>query len=164
MVFVMMNSRYICIRQRYLLEQLSRVNRKMQQISSKNRLNKEYVYRYLKESFRLNSDSMQICRHIKIIGHFWSPFLSTMFSYYIFVICYLIYLTMFKKQLTIKESYVFICLLLQMAMLVILVIQQCSMVVTLNQQIMVENRKFFNNYFRNSFQRQRQNKIIFLKV
>src|SRR5699024_2280989 len=136
-LFVIMASRYIQIRQLSLLSKMYRINRKLtsKQLKGKHAL-------YWSQYLSVNREMLQVCKHIKANSRYWGPFLTIMFPYYIFINCYLMYMVIVIPNAQILERSLFLGILSETVVFFCMLINECAKVVKCNDKMVVENRRF----------------------
>lgn len=152
MSFVVMSSRYVQVRQRGLLVKMkalnaalvARASSKKVKRNSKNGVSSNYnLSEIWRCYYKLNRELIATCKHIKAYARFWSTFLTLMFPYLIFVQCYLLYLAVIAEGIAFELTYIYKLGIAELMPLFFLLIGQCAKVVSNNNRLMVENRRFF---------------------
>ena len=139
MIFVMMASRYVSIRQKYAWQSLVRVNAKL---GSKTRLSPECLLDCWTMYIRVNQDVMHICAQVRGYSRFWATFLTLTFPYYIFVPCYCFYVVAFGK-LDIRNQINYTLAVVEMTPSFYWLIRHCAQVVKYHGKICTANRRFY---------------------
>ena len=147
--FLILSSRYLQLRQQTLLDRLRQLNHwlqnqnnRQQKVASKSQFTKDW-----QSYFRLNREWLAICRSIQTLAHFWSPLLTLIFPYYVFILCYCIYMSFFVEA-EIAVLCLFALILFDMTSLFFVLIRECANVVRYNTAFMLENRRFYIAAFR----------------
>ena len=142
MIYVIMSSKYLRIRQYEVLNNLNNLNVKMGRSSAEqpNHQNLPQIWRHYMAT---NRTIGHICSHIVACSTFWSPFLSVLFPHYITSQCYLLYLAVFASHIPMEQTYIYKLILSQFLPAFFVLVHQCAAVVKNNNQIVRQCRRFY---------------------
>ena len=124
---------------------MSRVNHKLALGHLKGKPSNYAIYWLRHISF--NREMLHICKHIKVYSRYWSAFLTILFPYYIFLICYLIYMVLVVGSVPFSERSLFMCIAVEIVGFFFMLINECAQLVRCNDKVLRENRRFFCNFF-----------------
>ena len=142
MTFVILTSRYLQIRLTTILTSMKKLNGRIAKSQKgKHRLLGLGWMQYT----RLNRQLLSLCLDIEVYTHFWSPFLSIMFPFFVWVQAYLAFVFFFVYSIPYVQKYIFFVGVIEFDLMLFLLIDQCARMVKLTQRILSENRRFFIN-------------------
>ena len=142
--FVIIASRCIQIRQQSILSKLSELNSKLTiKAHCRKRPNHALCWwQYLS----LNREMLRFCKHIQVHSRYWSPYLTIMLPYYNIINCYLAYMSV-VIDIPFGVRLFFILITIEIGLVFFALIKECAKVVKCNDQMLMQNRRFFGNFF-----------------
>ena len=148
--YVVLASRYVTIQQRTLLSTLKSINSHLITIKrTKNSKNSAaLVTRAIhhlawRHFIQLNTRLVLLCTSLRAYAHYWSPYLSLLFAFFILLQCYLFYIFLYLTNLIFLLRCIFFFVSLGIVAVELVLITQCASVVTHFKQLTKQNRIFF---------------------
>ena len=137
--YIILASKYIQIRQRTLLEAFQRLNQKL---CCCRRIRSRQLSPYWSRYMSLNTHLDVTSRTIREYSRFCAPILSVILPYYITLQCYMLYINLFVKHISIAFKYAFCLGMLEVNGFLFLVMYYCSGVAKFNRKFEKLTRQF----------------------
>ena len=161
-VYVTVASKYIRIRQSWIMEKLNKrqcdlqtqLHKMSKRKGSKKFPNKRPIRSNIAWTInwgqhrRINAKVATLCSHIASHAAYWSPCLTLLFLFYIYFLCIVLYITLFVDALVLSMRILLVAYLINLQFLLYLMIHQCACVVRNNQRIVRFNGQIYLSYAR----------------
>ena len=137
-IYIILASTYIRIRQRVLLHKFQTLNQYIGNQASRGRPKKHCLVQF----YHLNRTVVHIAKMTQEYARFCTPLLSIIIPFYISLQCYLLYIVLFAANTPTIEKQLFSMVVAEVNLYMFVIIHQCAGVVTNNGRLIKQNRKF----------------------
>ena len=142
-IFVIMSSKYIQIRQISVILKLQNVHKNLLLISKQSKhLSRAYNYNWFKY-LHINAKVSFICRHLNEYSRFWAYFIAILFGHYILYQCYVLYIIFFDDSAPALAIMLYCGCIVEIDALLYLVINHCAQTVKNNNKIQKINHQSY---------------------
>lgn len=145
MLYIVLASKYIQTRQETLLADYEKLNQELALLRITSKSNKGQTLAHWYAYLRLQRTTVHICRTIRDYSHYCVFLLSALIPFYISVQCYLVYIVIFQ-DIPLHQKQFFMIDVGEMNLCLFVLVRECAKVVSLNQAIEVQNRKFYTKF------------------
>lgn len=144
-MFIILSSRYICVRQKYLLNQMEQINRRLlMRQGVEGRLTfLSYWLRFEK----INREIIHLCIVVREYTRFALPLLSMIIPFFIVIYCLCFGMVFFVTSLSPMFQRLFLAAAMGVNFILLFITYQCAAVVKGNNRFERENYVFYLNYF-----------------
>lgn len=157
-IFVILATKFLQLRQQAVVEKFGRLNSSLclkgrRRLSftpnAKEERDKTEVARIWREYTHLNGEVIELCNHIKQYSTFWSPYLTVYLAGQISLQCYLAIIGLFATTLPFIQRALALYTFAENALAIFMLIQSCANIVKLNEAIEEANYKFYLHFQQN---------------
>ena len=141
-VFVIISTRYIEIRQQFVIADQRSINQYLKHIQARKVVKIKPFSLWLKY-MRLNKRTVHICDDIRAYSRYWSPYLSLIFPTHIFMSSYTLYAIFLNQTVPMIHKYFFFMVGCFIFLFLYLLTNRCALVLKNNGKIQAENRRFY---------------------
>src|SRR5699024_10377275 len=135
MIFVMISSKYITIRQRNALNQIRKINFQLSK-SASSQPGQRLLWNWIR-FVRINKDVLHVCSQTRAYSACWAHFLTITWPYYVFEPCYLFYCAV--TSTAVPDQAIFSFAVTAMIASFYWLIRHCALVVQYNSRICTAN-------------------------
>lgn len=139
--FVIMASQFVHVRQRYILQKMERLNRRLLMLNRKNP--KCLTHQFL----QLNGSLARLCAFTARCSAYWSPPLSAYFLGFTAIQCYMTYIVFFLPALPLVARSLFLYSLLEVEAAQFALVHQCAKVASNGTRLEKACGRFYLNLF-----------------
>ena len=140
-IYIILASKYIRIRQQMLLHKFETLNQYIGHRISLGRPKKKGL-KCLIQFNQLNQIVVNVAKMTQEYARFCTPLLSIIIPFYISLQCYLLYIVLFVANTPTTEKQLFSLVVAEVNLYMFVIIHQCAGVVTNNGRLIKQNRKF----------------------